>query len=84
MSFSERGELGEYRRMDVLYYRTTVHENEDVLIKDSMDWPGGFIRPKRELSTGMPVNTLYKRKADKVHPANVPLSDGSVPEGHSG
>ncbi|KAJ5565638.1 hypothetical protein N7535_007276 [Penicillium sp. DV-2018c] len=61
--------------------RTTVRESDalprEVVIGEQ------FIRPKCEIArgVGVPVNTLYKRKADKVTPMNVPLPDA---EGHPG
>ena len=72
--------------LEDVHYRTTVQETEVVKEKDL--WGGEllpcrFIQPKNEIAHGVPVNTLYKRKADKVKPSNIPLSDGSVPEGHN-
>ncbi|KAJ5554832.1 hypothetical protein N7461_003302 [Penicillium sp. DV-2018c] len=88
---SYRGEFGDTedlgwedgKSLD-LHYRTTVRESDalprEVVIGEQ------FIRPKCEIArgVGVPVNTLYKRKADKVTPMNVPLPDGSTPEGRPG
>ncbi|KAJ6102680.1 hypothetical protein N7486_005107 [Penicillium sp. IBT 16267x] len=66
-----------------LHFRTTIREL-DVLPRE-LDWKERFIRPKKDISDRtVPVNTLYKRVADKVHPVSVPLTDGSVPEGQPG
>lgn len=62
-----------------LHYRTTTREPD--FLPSSQELGGEFIRPKYQISTGAGVNTLYKRKADKVKPVSVPLSDGSAPEG---
>ena len=74
--------LGNSAMKKDLHYRTTVRERHSFPRYKALDYPESFIQPKREISQGLPIHTLYKRKADKIHPANMPLSDGSVPEGY--
>ncbi|KAJ5110888.1 hypothetical protein N7532_001423 [Penicillium argentinense] len=62
-----------------VHYRSTTKDVDS--LPPCRDHGDGFIRPKSWRSLGVPLNTLYKRKADKVLPMNVPLKDGSVPEG---
>ena len=64
-----------------VHYRIGICEEEIGQWKWD-DWPENVLRPKKEVALGM--NTLYKRKGEKIHPVGVPLADGSVPEGLPG
>ncbi|KAJ5636867.1 uncharacterized protein N7484_010180 [Penicillium longicatenatum] len=76
-------ELDENLKLWDVHFRSTVRDPG--ILPREVDWGERFLRPKKDiLDRLVPSNTLYKRVADKVHLVNIPLQDGSVPEGHAG
>ena len=75
-------DIGEVGVDGLVHYRSRIYGEDDIGKWQWDDWPESIIRPKSEVSIGL--NTLYKQKGEKVHPASVPLADGSVPEGNTG
>ncbi|KAJ5289394.1 uncharacterized protein N7443_009647 [Penicillium atrosanguineum] len=65
---------------DEVEYRTSFTAHN--LLANPKQWPSNVFRPKNQVLLGAQVNTLYKRKADKIQPVNSSDSDGSIPAGN--
>ncbi|KAJ5303745.1 uncharacterized protein N7443_003405 [Penicillium atrosanguineum] len=65
---------------DEVEYRTSFTAHN--LLANPKQWPSNVFRPKNQVLLGAQVNTLYKRKADKIQPVNSSDSDSSIPAGN--
>lgn len=73
------GRIGSGICKDVEYRTSFTRESR---LPAQREYPHKAFRPKCEVYWRAQVNTLYKRKADKIQPVNSSESDGSVPIGH--